>query len=129
MDIPNVLTYSVLAIAVFNFLMMITVVVVALLMYKKTTELLQEVKNVLQAARAVIANAEVATRRVSSGAESARRIVGRVEEAIAGLTPPLALISSSAKTARSSNLKMKLVGMAAGAALRFVMGRIRSSRS
>ena len=129
MEIPNSLIYSVVAIAVFNFIMMLAVVVIALLMYKKTTELLQEVKNVLQAARAVIANAEVATRRVSSGAESARRIVGRVEEAIAGLTPPLALVSSSAKTARSSNLKMKLVGMAAGMAMRFVMSRIRSSRS
>lgn len=129
MEVPNALTYSVVAIAVFNFLMMVTIVVVAILLYTKITDLLQEVKGVLQAARAVIANAEVATRRVSSGAESARRIVGRVEEAVASFAPPLALVSSSAKTARAPNLKMKLLGMAAGMAVRYFMSRRTSSRS
>ncbi|MCS6777030.1 MAG: hypothetical protein RMJ43_11190 [Chloroherpetonaceae bacterium] len=124
MEIPSTLTYAVLAIACFNFLIMITVIVIGFLVYRKVTDLLQEVKNVLRMAQGVLANAEVATRRIGSGAETAQRIVGQVEEAVSGLMPPIALIGSSVRSVRTSNLKMKVLGMAAGLALRYVLNRI-----
>lgn len=124
MEIPSALTYAVLAIACFNFLIMVAVIVIGFLMYRKVTGLLQEVKNVLRTAQGVLASAEIATRRIGSGAEAAQRVVGQVEEVVSGLIPPIALIGSSVRSVRASNLKMKVLGMAAGLALRYVLNRI-----
>ena len=123
MQNDQILAYSVLGILICNILTLVALGIGAYVITRKMSELLTEVNGVVHNARAVVSNAEVTMRRVSSGAESARRIVGQVEGAVTKLTPPIALISTSAKTAQASNLKMKLLGLAVGIAVRYFVNR------
>ena len=123
MQTDPLLTYSVLGILICNILTLVALGVAGYMVVTKVNELMKEVNGVVHSARAVVSNAEVTMRRVSSGADSARRIVGKVEDAVANLTPSIALLSSSTKTTRTSNLKMKLLGMAVGMAVRYFLSR------
>lgn len=127
MQIPQELTYSVIGIFICNLLVMLTLIFTAIIVVRKLLELIKEVKALLDktqglmnTAQSVVANAEEVTRHISGSAASARQIVGSVEQAI---TPSLSLFAATRTTARSSNLKMKLLGAGLGFAVRYFLSR------
>jgi predicted PurR-regulated permease PerM len=123
----EILAYSVLGILICNILVLVILGVIAWVVVKKIGELSKSVESVLhkadgimQTAQAVAANAENATRHISGSAASAHQIVGSVEQAI---TPTLSLFAATRTTARTPDLKMKLLGAGLGLAVRYFLQR------
>src|SRR2546423_11188694 len=133
------MAYSLLGLLICNILTLIAIAVSGAVVAKRVAKLTADVQGpikemqlkvntVVQATQPVIEHVRATTKSVSEGVQSARRVVGNVEETVANLTNPQTIASTAAGILRLPAARVGLVSLILGAAAKLLHGRMAQPR-